>query len=124
MKTYKVLPNTYVYPSVLIKHIPTGVCFGVASRAIHTIDEYWEFTENQFKVVEYSKVCGLEKYGTGAIGSYFWVRLPKAVNIRLDTNSERYKGTPFMEPFRVYGFYVHISRVKTIDGNNVFDLAP
>jgi hypothetical protein len=120
MKIFKVLPNSYVYPAVLVG----AGCFSVTSRAIHTIDEYWEFTEDQYKVVEYDNIEGLEKYGTGAVGKYFWIRLPKHVEMNLDTNAARYTGTPFMETFMIYGFYVHISRIQTMYGSDVYDIGP
>ena len=66
MKTYKVIPNSYVYPSVVIR----GLLMGVESRPIKTINADWIFTEGQSKIVEYYNINGMDKYGTGSIGTY------------------------------------------------------
>ena len=113
------MPNTYVYPAVLVG----GGLFGVVSRPIETIDEYWEFDADQSLVCESENIAGLEKYGTGAIGSYFWVRLEKPVKMKLNITlfRDRYTKSEELKLFKVFGFYVHISRVKTLSGDDVYN---
>lgn len=119
MNQYKVMPNTYVYPAVLQKD--SGV-FNVVSRPIETLGEYWEFDDSHFLLVKYKHIEGLETYGTGAIGTYFWVRLQKPVKMKLNVipYKDRYTKKEKLKTFKVYGFYVHSSRVKTLGGDDVY----
>jgi hypothetical protein len=123
MKQYKIMPNTYVYPAVLEKF---AVCFSVVSRPIETLAEYWEFDDTQFQLVAYNGIMGLEQYGTGAVGTYFWVRLTHPVKTKLNIvpYKERHTKSEKLKSFKVYGFYVHSSRVKTIEGDDVYDIIP
>ena len=107
MKTYKVIPNSYVYPSVVIR----GLSMGVDSQPIKTLNADWIFTEGQSKIVEHHNIIGMDKYGTGSIGTYYWVRLPKVINTLLRTDMYHSKEDKKENMYRVFGFYVHSSRV-------------
>lgn len=111
MRTFKVVPGTYVYPCINLDFIGRVGKFGVGTLPIKTLDEPWYFTDGQYKFIFHTDIPGLGKYGHArSKGNYYFVKLPtpteRVLALKIPEN-----GT-VNQRFKIYAFYVHTSRVN------------